>query len=90
MAEEVFTTSIIVQARPDDFPSVQASLESLPYTQVAHQEVSAGKFIILLEVESLRQIESWINEARHIDGVLSVTMVYQHVGNKSSLNEVIA
>lgn len=90
MTDEIFTTSVIVQTLPEHFSEVCYSLGTLPDTHFGFLERASGKIIVLLEVESMQRIQQWIDSAREFHGVLSVTMVYQHAEQESSLDEVIA
>lgn len=90
MSEEIFTSSLIIQAKPEVFSQICIELGKLPNTHFAHLERKLGKIIIILEADSMRSINDWIDEAKNISGVMSVSMVYQHAEQPSSLNEVIA
>lgn len=90
VSREVFTSSIVVQALPEHFSQVCYDLGNLADTHFAYLERKTGKVIVLLETYSIQAIHEWIENARDIEGVLSVAMVYQHVEPESSLNEVIA
>ena len=88
--QEIYTTSIVVQAAPDHFNLVCEQLRVLAGTEFGHREASRGKIIVLLEAETPKHIERWIQQARDLKGVLSVTMVYQHAENLTAMNEVIS
>lgn len=90
MSEEIFTTSIILQALPDHFNQICHDLRQLPETHFGHLERETGKIIVLLETDSMQAIQDWISRAHALKGILNVTMVYQHAETKSSLNEVIS
>lgn len=90
MSTEIFTTSIVIQALPENFSQVCHDLKTLPDTHFGYLERQSGKIIVLLESDSMRTIQDWLSAARDIKGVLSVAMVYQHAEQASSLSEVIA
>lgn len=90
MANEIYTTSIFIQALPASFSPVCYALRQLPDTHFAYLERKTGKLIVLLEADSMHVIHDWINKAKNIEGVLSVAMVYQHVEQEASMNEVLA
>ncbi len=87
---EVHITSLIVQVHPATVAEVAEQLNAQPEMEVAHVEAATGKIIAVIEADSLRNIEQYINCINEINGVVFTTMVYQHSESDSALDEVLA
>lgn len=68
-------SSLIVDARPEALPSVQAALATMPGIEV-HAATEAGKLIVTVETDGDADTTDSFGRIGAIPGVMSVAMVY--------------
>lgn len=68
---------VLVHARPDLLPAVEAALGRLPGTEI-HAAADEGKLVVVVEDTADALAGNTINRINDIQGVLSVALVYHH------------
>lgn len=68
---------VLVHARPDLLPAVEAALSALPGTEI-HAAADEGKLVVVVEDTAAAPACTTINSINDIKGVLSVALVYHH------------
>lgn len=71
--------SLMVQCLPENLSSVEQSISTLEGVEVPQTD-SAGKLIVLLEVDTEYQLLERTQQIEHITGVIGATMVYHQIG----------
>jgi nitrate reductase NapD len=66
MADEVHTSSLIVQAMPETLPPVTACVRAMPGLEV--HAVEAGKMVVTLETADEGEIVARISEINLLNG----------------------
>ncbi|MBF0184653.1 MAG: chaperone NapD [Magnetococcales bacterium] len=69
--------SALVLVRPDRLREITTQLGTFPGVDV-HLASEQGKMIITLEGPESEPLADILTEIKHLDGVLSVDLVYQH------------
>lgn len=85
---ELHITSLIVYAAPSRTAQIGVFINDLPAAQV-HAQTDGGKLIVTLEAESNSAMTELISKVQHIDGVLSVALVYQCADSLHAMNEEV-
>ena len=68
-------SSLIVDARPEALPSVQAALGAMPGVEI-HTATAAGKLIVTVEADGDAATTETFARIGATSGVMSVAMVY--------------
>ena len=78
MEKTLHIASLVVLARPELFEAVKANLRLLEGVEL-HQESSAGKLVVVLEMEEESEISQRISEINGLPGVLNAALVYHEI-----------
>ena len=70
--------SILVHARPEILPDLEAALTRLPGVE-SHGSNSAGKLILTVETRSDAELMERITRIETADGVVAASLVFHHV-----------
>lgn len=70
--------SILVQARPERLPAVEAALTRLPGVE-SHGSNGAGKLILTVETRSDAELMERITRIETAEGVVAASLVYHQV-----------
>lgn len=71
--------SILVQARPEILPAVEAALTRLPGVE-SHGSSGAGKLILTVETQNDAELMDRIRRIETAEGVIAASLVYHHIG----------
>ena len=88
MNDELHIISLIVHAMPKRTEEVSMAIIALPHAQI-HGSDANGKMVVTLEANTSAAIVDQMGTIKRIHGVISVTMVYQHIESLESLNTEI-
>ena len=72
-------SSLLVQARPERLPQVEAELTRLAGVE-SHGSNGAGKLILTLETDSDGELVQSINRIESTEDVIAASLVYHHAG----------
>ena len=86
MSDELHIASLVVHVVPHSLKQVEQALKAEAAMQV-HGAHPDGKFVVTLEGATAGEIMDQISQIRLIDGVLNVSLVYQHTESQQLLNE---
>ena len=89
MAEELHIASLVVHVLPQTLDSVGQALTTMGPVQV-HGANPDGKLVVTLEGPSASFILDQVADIRLIDGVLNVSLVYQHAEPRQLFNEGVS
>jgi len=78
MEKTLHIASLVVLAHPELFEAVKANLRLLEGVEL-HQESSAGKLVVVLEMEEESEISQRISEINGLPGVLNAALVYHEI-----------
>ncbi|WP_127959968.1 chaperone NapD [Serratia microhaemolytica] len=87
MNNEWHVSGLMVQARPEMFPTLIPALLTIPETEIPAQDQQQGKLVVVMQAASSQQLLENIESARNLDGVLAVSLVYHQ---QDEQGEVIA
>ena len=74
--------SILVQARPEALPTVEAELARLPGVE-SHGSNGAGKLILTVETKNDAELMERITRIETAEGVVAASLVYHHAEEMS-------
>ena len=86
MNEELHIASLVVHVVPQALTQVEQALAADAAMQV-HGTHPDGKLVVTLEGATADEIMDQISQIRLIEGVLNVSLVYQHTEPRQLLNE---
>lgn len=86
MTEEMHIASLVVHVVPDALRSIESALAAYEEMQV-HGTHPDGKLVVTLEGSTAADIMDQVSQIRQIEGVLNVSLVYQHTEPRQLLNE---
>lgn len=86
--EELHIASLVIHAAPSRVARVSAEVAELPGALV-HAQAASGKLVVTLEADSASAIAEAVSLIQHLDGVLSVALVYQCADSLAAMNEEI-
>jgi periplasmic nitrate reductase NapD len=86
MTEEMHIASLVVHVVPDALRSIERALVAYEDMQV-HGTHPDGKLVVTLEGSTASEIMDQVSQIRQIEGVLNVSLVYQHTEPRQLLNE---
>ena len=89
MTDELHIASLVVHVVPDTLRQVEKALAQVDSGAV-HGTHPDGKLVVTLEGPSAAFIMDQIAKIREIQGVINVSLVYQHTEPQLSLNEGVA
>ncbi len=89
MADELHIASLVVHVLPQALDPVGQTLTTMGPVQV-HGTHPDGKLVVTLEGPSADFILDQVAHIRLIDGVLNVSLVYQHAEPRQLLNEGVS
>lgn len=89
VTDEVHIASLVVHTMPDVLGKAEVALAAMTSVQV-HGTHPDGKLVITLEGPSAHFILDQVSEIRLIEGVLNVSLVYQHAEPRQFLNEGVS
>ena len=89
MTDELHIASLVVHVTPSTLHHVEQSLAQVE-SAATHGSHPDGKLVVTLEGGSADFIMDQIAQIREIQGVINVSLVYQHTEPQSSLQEGIA
>ncbi|WP_025120797.1 MULTISPECIES: chaperone NapD [unclassified Serratia (in: enterobacteria)] len=76
MSSEWHVSGLMVQARPDKFPALIATLLAIPDTEIPTQDQQQGKLVVVMQAASSQALLEKIESTRNLEGVLAVSLVY--------------
>ncbi len=77
MTEALHISSFVAQVTPGMQESLKQQMQTFPNTEVPLED-AAGKFVVVIDGDSIRGILDIAGQIRDLSGVLSFTPVYQH------------
>jgi len=80
-------SSLVVHARPDASGSVRAALARMPGVEVSYAG-EAGRFVVVTEHDGPAEAADGYFAIRAIEGVVSVSLVYQYADDSPISEEV--
>lgn len=80
-------SSLVVRARPDACAAVRAALERMPGVEIS-AITEAGRIVVITDHDDAVDAADGFVAIREIDGVLSVSLVYQYGDDSPSSEEV--
>ncbi len=80
-------SSLVVRARPDAGAAVRAALERMPGIEVSAAS-DAGQIVVVADHDDTADAADSFVAIRAIEGVLSVSLVYQY-GDDSPISEEV-
>ncbi len=86
--DEIHIASLVVHVMPQALSSVEQSLLGVADAQV-HGTHPDGKLVVTLEGPSGGAILDKVAQIQQIDGVLNVSLVYQHAEPRHFLNQEV-
>jgi len=84
MNDELHIASLVVHVRPEALEQVEKALQAMHDMQV-HGTHPDGKLVVTLEGPTAANIMDQVADIRQIEGVLNVSLVYQHTEPRQSL-----
>ncbi|KEY60278.1 chaperone NapD [Serratia sp. DD3] len=87
MNNEWHVSGLMVQARPEKFPSLIPALLAIPETEIPTQDQQQGKLVVVMQAACSQRLLENIESVRNLDGVLAVSLVYHQ---QDEQGEVIA
>lgn len=72
---------IIVQGRPEKLQAIAEALKTLPETEIHAINEDQGKIVAVMVAESHKALANRMEQAREIQGVLAVSLVYHQLDN---------
>lgn len=87
MNNEWHVSGLMVQARPENFPSLIPALLAIPETEIPTQDQQQGKLVVVMQAACSQRLLENIESVRNLDGVLAVSLVYHQ---QDEQGEVIA
>lgn len=84
--EEMHIASLVVHVIPDALCRIERALALYDDMQV-HGHHPDGKLVVTLEGATAGDIMDQVSQIRQIEGVLNVSLVYQHTEPRQLLNE---
>lgn len=85
-AEEMHIASLVVHVMPDALCSIERAL-TLYDDMLVHGTHPDGKLVVTLEGATAGDIMDQVSQIRQIEGVLNVSLVYQHTEPRQLLKE---
>jgi len=79
-------SSAVVRARPEKLAQVQSRLEGMPGVEI-HAATTDGKIVVTVEDNSAGAAADTFVRLHDIEGVVSVSLVYQYSDDGSQLEE---
>lgn len=89
MVDELHIASLVVHTMPQALDPVGQALAKMDSIQV-HGTHPDGKLVVTLEGPSADFILDQVAQIRLVDGVLNVSLVYQHAEPRQLLNEGVS
>ncbi|HMN79773.1 MAG TPA: chaperone NapD [Burkholderiaceae bacterium] len=86
--EELHIASVVVHATPRRAPLIAEAIAAMGGAQV-HARTDGGKLVVTLEADSASAMTGSVSRIQHLDGVLSVALVYQCADSLQAMNEEI-
>lgn len=86
MTDEVHIASLVVHVDPRSLSGVEQGLQAVVSAQV-HGTHPDGKLVVTLEGPSASAIMDDVAQIQQIEGVLNVSLVYQHAEPRHLMNQ---
>lgn len=86
--EELHIASVVVHATPRRAPVIADAIAGMAGAEV-HARTEGGKLVVTLEADSAAAMTGAVSRIQHLDGVLSVALVYQCADSLQAMNEEI-
>lgn len=86
VTEELHIASVVVHVLPTALQAVEHALASYSAMQL-HGSHPDGKLVVTLEGATAGDIMDQVSQIRQVEGVLNVSLVYQHTEPRQLLNE---
>ena len=87
--EELHIASVVVHAAPRRAAAIAEAVAEMAGAQV-HARTDGGKLVVTLEADSGAAMTAAVSRIQHLDGVLSVALVYQCADTLEAMNEEIS
>ena len=87
--QELHVASLVVHVMPQSLDFVGRELLMIGSTQV-HGSHPDGKLVVTLDGPSAEAILDQVSQIRLVEGVLNVSLVYQHAESQLFLNEGVS
>ena len=88
MREELHIAGIVVHVLPESVQQVVESISGWPGVEI-HATSRDGRLVVTLEAPGAREIAARMDDIRHLGGVLSASLVYQHNESLESMMEEV-
>ncbi|AWX14845.1 nitrate reductase [Mergibacter septicus] len=75
-AKEWHVCSLIVQGLPTKLAQIKQALLAISLTEIYASDDQNGKIVVVMQSHNQRQLLQQIEDARNIDGVITVSLVY--------------
>jgi len=89
MREELHIAGIVVHVLPESVQQVVESIAGWPGVEI-HATSRDGKMVVTLEAPGAREIANRMDDIRHLDAVLSASLVYQHNETLEAMMEEVS
>ena len=76
MNNEWHVSGLMVQARPEKFPTLIPALLAIPETEIPVSDPQQGKLVVVMQAARSQTLLENIESARNLEGVLAVSLVY--------------
>mgnify|MGYP000138553499 CR=1 FL=1 len=85
---ECHITSLVVQARPQSMDALKEAVAAFDGAEV-HNAGDDGKFVVVLETDTLYDVTDTTNAIARLDGVINATLVYHQIEQADRLDDIV-